>query len=160
MTSLSESNSEFLRGTLIVVMLVAIAVLVVGALVYAGPLQREFEAMHRAYTAPVSKPRIASKSPARSNSRGNKGEDDSSPPPGDGGGGGGGGTSVPPAASAGEALREALKTYRPDIKHTSTITISSSGKITPMARGGLTTLDGVPMEQLRGGILLEGEKTR
>lgn len=65
-------------------------------------------------------------------------------------------TGPPAAGGAAEALREALKNFRLDATRTTTISISSSGRTRLDGRGGLTAIDGLPMDSVRGAIVLSG----
>lgn len=62
----------------------------------------------------------------------------------------------PVPKSAAQALHQVLHRYRNDPRHTATVTISSSGRITETAPGALTAHDGLPVEALDGSTELGG----
>jgi hypothetical protein len=73
--------------------------------------------------------------------------------------GGGGSASAaaglrPVAHNAAQALHQVLQDYRNDPNKTSTVTISSTGRISQATPGQLTAHDGLPMSALNGSILL------
>ncbi len=59
-------------------------------------------------------------------------------------------------ANAAEALRQALSAYQNDPKHTATISVSSSGRISYDGKGDLTVYDGLPARSVQNGALLSG----
>jgi hypothetical protein len=62
----------------------------------------------------------------------------------------------PVAHTAAQALRQVLQDYRDDPKRTTTITISSTGRISQAKPGPLTAHDGLPMSALKGSTVLTG----
>jgi len=76
-----------------------------------------------------------------------------------GAGGTGGGAaqhSGPAPGNAAQALQQVLHEYRNDPKHTATVTISSTGRITQSAAGPLTAHDGLPIDALNGSTEIQG----
>jgi hypothetical protein len=73
----------------------------------------------------------------------------------EGGGTGNGGSPLPSHqySSAGEALKDVLETYKLDPGRTSTISISTHGKVVKEQKGALTTY-GLPTQTINEGIIV------
>ncbi len=64
----------------------------------------------------------------------------------------------PPPANAADALRQVLNDYHGDPTRTSSVTVSSTGKITVHRDTGLTVDDGLSMQSIDHGTVVSGAR--
>jgi hypothetical protein len=164
MDSYSSGNADLWRGSAIAVALVALVILGYAAIANSR-LWHEWTAPKRTRvsTVPMAAPKdyaphlhpMGTDLDTRGSPAG-----DAAPPEEPGAGAGGGAALGPPAVGgAAQALREALRSFRLDPKRTTTISISSTGRTRLDGRGDLTAIDGLPMDSVRGALLLSGTGT-
>lgn len=149
-----SNNADLWRGTAIAVALVGL-VLLVFVIIANSRLWHRVTAPRR---VPVSTVPMA---PAKGeepylHAMGAPREDAAGSPDGGGADGETPGKNAVPAGGAGQALRQALSTYRPSLNRTATVTITTSGRAS-FDDGGPLTSDGLPMEEVHDATLVTGK---
>lgn len=147
MKLLSQNTLQMLRGMLVAAAMALLTMTVFALFAHEGPW-RTVAYLVRKLESPL--PSASQATAPRPSSVAASGQAAHAPPAASSGGGAGSGSgsvtgiAAGSAPSAGAALRQVLSEYRDNPNATTTVTLSSGGRISTGHEGALTVQDGVP----------------